>query len=60
MDQGVEDGRHQEVGDASTRITKAGSECVGCADDVLVEEAGRPDLAWYETTTQNTNEETEG
>lgn len=40
MDEGVEDGRHQEIGDASTGVTKAGSERIGRANDIFVEEAG--------------------
>ena len=39
-DKGVKDGRHQEVRYASTCVTKATSQRVGGANNVLVEEAG--------------------
>ena len=56
---GVKDGRHKKVCDASTCVTEATCEGVGCADDVLVEEASRPYLTWNKATTKDTNEESE-
>ena len=38
-DKRVEDCRHQEIGDTSSRVTKASGECVGRSDDVLIKEA---------------------
>lgn len=57
MDERVEDGGHEEVGYAPTGVSEASCERVGCADDVFIEEASRPDLAWNETATKNANEE---
>ena len=37
--QGVEDGRHQEVGDTPSSVTETPSQGVGCSDNVLVEES---------------------
>jgi hypothetical protein len=53
----VVDGRHGEVGDASSGIAEAGGDGVCCADYVLVEEASRPYLAWYKATAKDTDEE---
>ena len=44
----IKDGRHEEVGDAASRITEAGGEGIGGTDNVLVEEASRPDLTGHE------------
>lgn len=60
LDEGVEDGRHHEVSDAATGVAEAGSEGVGGADDVLVEEAGCPDLAWDEGAAEDADEEADG
>ena len=57
---GVKDGRHKKVCDASTCVTEATCEGVGCADDVLVEEASRPYLTRNKATTKDTNKESEG
>ena len=59
LDEGVEDGRHEKVGHTAAGITEAACEGVGGADDVLVKETGRPDLAGDEAATQNTHEESE-
>ena len=59
-DEGVVNGRHGEIGDASTSVTEAGGDGVGGANDVLVEEASGPYLARYETAAQDTDEEPEG
>ena len=40
-------------------LAEARGEGVACADDVLVEESGRPDLARDEAAAENTDEETE-
>ena len=56
----VEYGRHEEVGDAPSRVTEAGGECISGADDVLVEEPGRPDLTRNESSTKDANKEAEG
>jgi len=60
VDQRVVYGRHDEVGDAATCITKASSQSIGGTDNVLVEESSRPDLAWHEGTTQDADEESAG
>lgn len=39
----VEDGGHDEIGDAATSVTPAAGQCVGRAHHVLVEEARAPD-----------------
>ena len=59
LDEGVVDGRHQEVGDSTTSITKTSSERVGSTNNFLVKETSSPYLARYEATTENTNEETD-
>ena len=59
-DERVEDRRHEEVGDTTSRITKAASEGISSAHDVLVEETSCPDLARDEGPPENANEETEG
>lgn len=53
------DGRHDEVCDTTTGVTKTSGQGVGGADDVLVVETGCPYLARYERATKNTNEESE-
>ena len=58
-DEGVKDGRHEKVCDASTGIAKTASQRVGSANNVLVEEAGRPYLARDETATKDTDKEAE-
>jgi len=58
--QGVKDGRHQEVGDATACVAQPSGKRIGCADDILVEETRRPDLARHETTTEDPNKEAEG
>jgi hypothetical protein len=55
----VVNGRHGEVGDSSASVTETSSNGVGRADDVLVEEACRPYLAWYEAATEDADEESE-
>lgn len=59
MDERVEDGGHEEVGNASTGISKTAGEGIGCADDIFVEEARGPDLTWDEATTEDSDEESE-
>lgn len=54
----VEDGRHQEVGDATASIAKTTSEGIGSTNNILVEEAGRPDLTRNEAATENAHKET--
>jgi hypothetical protein len=51
---------HDEISYTTAKISKTTSECIGSTDDVFVEEAGGPDLARNEGTTQNSNEETNG
>lgn len=53
----VKDCGHDEVGDATTSVAPSTSQCVGGTDDVLVEEAGTPDLARHKSGTQHANEE---
>lgn len=48
MDEGLVDGRHNEVRDATTGITNTASQSIRRPDNVLVEEASRPDLARHE------------
>lgn len=45
------------LGDASASIAKSSREGVGCADDLLVEEPGAPDLARNEGSAQDADEE---
>lgn len=58
-DKRVEDCGHQEVGDTTSRVTKTCGESVGCSNNVFVEKARGPHLAWYKATTQDANEEAE-
>ena len=53
VDKGVVDCGHEEVSDAATRVAETGNDSVSGADDVLVEEACRPDLAGNEATTKD-------
>ncbi len=57
--EGIEYGRHQEVGNTTSGIAKAPGKRIGCPHDVFVKESCRPDLAWHEATAKNTHEETE-
>ena len=57
LDKGVEDGGHEEVCDASACVAEAACEGVGCADDVLVEEASGPYLTWNKAAAEDTDEE---
>lgn len=57
--EGVEDGRHDEVGYSTTRVAPSTCKRIGCSDDVLVEEAGGPDLTWDERATEDTDEESD-
>lgn len=57
-DEGVVNGRHDEVGNTSTSVTETGSDGVGGTDNVLVEEPSHPYLARNERTTEDTDEET--
>ena len=57
QDQAVEDGGHEEVGDAAAGVAEAAGERVGRADDVLIEEARRPYLAGYEGAAEDADEE---
>ena len=59
VDEGVEDGRHQEVCDPSSSVAEACSERVARANDVLVEKSSRPYLARHKATAKDTDEETE-
>lgn len=59
-DETVVDGGHDEVGDTATCITKATGESIGGTDNILVEEAGRPDLAGDEGAAKNADEEADG
>lgn len=58
-DKAIEDSRHQKICDTSSGVTEASCQGVRSTDNVLVEEAGRPDLTWDEAASQYTNEETE-
>ena len=40
QDQAVEDGGHEEVGDAAAGVAESAGQGVGGADDVFVKEAG--------------------
>jgi len=51
----VEDDWHDEVSDTTTRVTPSTRESVGSTDDILVEEASRPNLARNEGATEDTN-----
>lgn len=53
----VEDGRHDEVGDAAAGVAPPAGQCVGRAHDVLVEEARRPHHAWDKGAAQDADEE---
>ena len=57
VNQGVKDGWHNEVGDSTSSVTPSTSKRIACSDHVLVEKSGRPHLARYEGTTQDTDEE---
>lgn len=59
FDEAVEDGGHQEIGNATTGVAEAAGQCIGCADHVLVEEACGPNLAGHETAAENADEETQ-
>lgn len=59
-DEGVVDGRHQEVCDSTTSITETSSQRVGGTNNLLVKEASSPYLARHEAATEDTNEETNG
>jgi len=59
VDEGVEDGRHEEIGDTSSSVTKASGECVGRAHHVLVKKAGGPNLTWDKATAEYANEESD-
>ena len=60
QDQAVEDGGHEEVGDAAAGVAETAGEGVGGPDDVFVEEARRPDLAGYEGAAEDADEEAQG
>ncbi len=57
VDERVVHGRHDKVGDTATGIAEAAGERVGRPDDVLVEEAGGPNLAGHEGPAQDADEE---
>lgn len=57
--QRVIDGRHHEVGDSATRIAPTTNQCVGCTDDISVEETSGPHLTRYECTSKDTHKETD-
>ena len=57
LDKRIEDSGHDEVSDSTTRVTPTTSQGVRCPDDVLVEEAGGPDLTRDEGSTEDTDEE---
>lgn len=57
LDEAIEDGGHKEVCDATTSIAESSSEGVCGTDNVLVEEAGGPDLTRDKATSQDANEE---
>ena len=57
--EGVVDGWHGKVGNAAASISEASSNGVCSANNVLVEEACRPDLARHEATTKNADEESQ-
>jgi len=44
------------LGYSTSSVTPTSRKCIGSPDDIFVEEAGAPDLAWDERSTQNTNE----
>jgi len=53
------DGRHNEVGNATTGVTEASGQGVGGTNNVLVIETSCPYLARHERATKNTNKESE-
>lgn len=55
--EGVEDSGHNEIGNATTRVTPSSREGIGRAYDVLIEETGRPHLARHKGPAQDTDEE---
>ena len=56
-DERVEDGRHDEVGDATAGVAPATGQGVGRADDVLVKPGGAQHLAGHERSAQDADEE---
>lgn len=58
-DKGVEEGGHNEVGDATTGVSKTGHESVRRSDHRFVEESGTPYLTGNEGSTQDTNKESQ-
>lgn len=48
------------LGDSSASIAPASSEGISSAHNLLVKEPRAPDLAWNESTAENTDEETQG
>ena len=59
-DEAVEDGGHDEVCHAAAGVTPAAGQGIGETDGVLVEEAGRPDLAGDEGAAEDADEEADG
>ena len=57
LDEGIEDGGHDKVGHSASRVSESSCQGVCSTDYVLVEEAGRPDLAGNEATAEDANEE---
>lgn len=55
-DEGVEDGGHDEVRDAASRVSPPSRQRVGAPHDVLIEETGRPDLARHERSAEDADE----
>jgi hypothetical protein len=47
------------LGDATSRVAPASNESVSSANNVLVKEACRPDLARHKGSAENANEETD-
>ena len=56
----VVDGRHHEVRDAAPSIPEARRQGIGGPDDILVEEARRPDLAWHKGAAEDPDEKADG
>lgn len=57
LDERVEDDGHDEVRDAAAGVAEAARQRVGCADNVLVEEARRPHLTRNKRAPEDTDEE---
>jgi len=55
-DEGVKNRRHDEISNPTARVAPSSRERVRSTDNILIEKAGRPDLARDERATENTDE----